>query len=273
MTWCLGKAPTLATQAVLFSLAHHADHWGITYIGQATVASECSCRVATVSTNLKKLEEAGLVARVQRRDIGGRRTSDHVVLAPLAEDRGGMANADKLAREKHPNEVCDLAQSQLALGASRDRTSDTPDGNQLTPDGQPTYARRTRTDRELKEELKEERAGEEELVPDPVAIALKAWIVKGLTDQRGGIPPRVTKDWGRAARELAPKPRAEFKAVVGWAWANPYWFKRTNTLPKLAQQYPELRAEWFAAQQQARSRPQRRDEPREVPKARHVSYT
>lgn len=109
ITWALGKAPNLASQAVLFALANHANEWGITFVGQDTVAEECSCRRATVTANVTKLEEAGLVARFHRRDAGGRRTSDVIVVAPLAADRGALRDAEKQAASMFAPEVCAAA--------------------------------------------------------------------------------------------------------------------------------------------------------------------
>lgn len=109
ITWSLGKAPSLASQAVLFSLANYADEWGITFVGQERLADDCACRKATITSNMTKLEEAGLIARVRRHDTRGRRTSDVVVLAPLAADRAPMADADKRAESVYSPEVCALA--------------------------------------------------------------------------------------------------------------------------------------------------------------------
>lgn len=128
ITWSLGRAASVASQATLFVLANYADEWGVTYVGQDKLAADCSCRKATISENLKRLEDAGLIGRVQRRDAKGRRTSDHVVLAPLASDRGAMADADKRAREKHPAEVCDLARQDTVGVSGRPDTLDGASG-------------------------------------------------------------------------------------------------------------------------------------------------
>lgn len=109
MSWAKGRSETIASQAILFAISDYADEWGITYVGQDTLADDCSCRKATVADNLKRLEGLHLIARVRRHDQRGHRTSDHIVLAPLAADRGGMRDADKRATEKHPAEVVELA--------------------------------------------------------------------------------------------------------------------------------------------------------------------
>lgn len=132
MEWSKGKAPTIASQAILFAAADYADEWGITYAGQDTLAADCSCRKATVADNLKRLEEHRVIARVRRHDQKGHRTSDHIVLAPLAGERGGMRDADKRATEKHPPEVCALARRLVTPGVTG---LDTPDGRLDTPHG------------------------------------------------------------------------------------------------------------------------------------------
>lgn len=134
MSWAKGKAPTLASQAILLMLGNYADEWGVTYIGQESLADDLSCRKATISDNLAKLEGQQLIGRVRRHDAKGRRTSDHVVLAPLAADRGAMRDADKRAYEKHPEEVCALARRQGTPSVSGSERA--PD----TPDGEPRYA-------------------------------------------------------------------------------------------------------------------------------------
>lgn len=133
ITWALGKAPNLASQAVLFSLANYANEWGITFVGQDTIAVDCSCRRPTVTANMTKLEDDGLIARVRRHDPGGRRTSDVIVLAPRWADRAPMASADKAAESMFSAEVCALARlgspgvpSPDSLGSDDDRLG-TPD--------------------------------------------------------------------------------------------------------------------------------------------------
>lgn len=133
ITWALGRASSLATQAVLFSLANHADEWGITYVGQDTVAEECSCRRPTVTTNMTRLEEEGLIARIRRHDGAGRRTSDLVVLAPLHAERGALRDVDKRAASMYPAAVCDLARLGTPRGHRGLRSLGTPHESLGTP--------------------------------------------------------------------------------------------------------------------------------------------
>ena len=126
ISWALGKAGAvdstqakLGSQAVLLVLANYADQWGITFVGQDTLAQDCAgVSDRTIRTHLTYLEEAGLIARFHRNDQRGNRTSDTTVLAPLAEDRGQMQDAheDKLALEKHPEEACRVAQRNTSSG-------------------------------------------------------------------------------------------------------------------------------------------------------------
>lgn len=139
ITWALGKAPNLASQAVLFALANYADEWGITFVGQDTVATDCACRRPTVTANMAKLEDDGLIARVRRHDAGGRRTSDIVVLAPNAPNRGSLLDADKRAGSVFSADVCALARQgttgepRLDRQGSSDESLGTPDESLGTP--------------------------------------------------------------------------------------------------------------------------------------------
>lgn len=130
ITWALGRAPSIAAQAVLFSLANHADEWGITFVGRDTVARECACRAATVTANLAKLQDEGLIRRFERRP-GGRRTSDVIVLAPEYANRGEMADADRHARSFYSADVCAAARG--TRGAPSLRNEGSVDVSQGTP--------------------------------------------------------------------------------------------------------------------------------------------
>jgi hypothetical protein len=93
---------------LLVALANYADKSGVCYPGRAALAKDCECRVETVTANMAKLVEAGLVVKKERRRKDGdrRRTSDYTVLAPLALDRGGMVDADP---EEVPDAIAALA--------------------------------------------------------------------------------------------------------------------------------------------------------------------
>jgi hypothetical protein len=111
MRWARGKAPSAGAQLLLFGLADRADPQGITYVGQETLAADCSCGETAVRENLRRLERHGLIARLRRHDSRGHRTSDFVVLAPLHSDRGEMVDVDDddIERERYPVEVGSLA--------------------------------------------------------------------------------------------------------------------------------------------------------------------
>ena len=85
-----GSGPKLT----LMLLASHAWPNGITYVGRATLAEVSECRPATVTANLARLEDAGLIWRGQRRRANGSRSTDWIVLAPSSPDRGAMPDAD-----------------------------------------------------------------------------------------------------------------------------------------------------------------------------------
>lgn len=99
-----GSGPKL----VLMMISNHVDKYGVGFAGRKLLASECECRDATISANLAKLEEAGLIQRFQRRRANGSRTSDWIVLGPLAADRGKMLDADA---DEYPSYIVEAARS------------------------------------------------------------------------------------------------------------------------------------------------------------------
>lgn len=107
MQWARGRASSATTQLVLFGLADRSDPHGITYVGQATIAEDCSCGVRTVRENLARLEREGVIARFRRTNSKGWRTSDYIVLGPHHEDRGPMEDVtdDELDVNRYPAEV------------------------------------------------------------------------------------------------------------------------------------------------------------------------
>lgn len=111
MQWARGKASTAFSQLILFGIADHASPEGIAYPSQATLARVCSCGERTVREHLALLEESGLIARVRRHSMAGYRTSDYMILAPLAEDRGDMPDVEQeeIDHGRWPEAVGNLA--------------------------------------------------------------------------------------------------------------------------------------------------------------------
>lgn len=142
------RAPSGGCKLLLMMLANSADTYGCTFVGQVLLAERCQCERETVSRNMAKLRDAGLIASAQRRRANGSRTSDWTVLAPNADDRGPMGDAPL---EEFPQMVTDLARvgrpeqddaltqaARLVHEQSRDeRSRDAgPDGH-VTPEGGP----------------------------------------------------------------------------------------------------------------------------------------
>lgn len=93
-------------KCVLLVVANHAMPDGVCFPGRNTLAAECECRPETVTAHLAALEEQGLIARHQRRRVNGSRTTDWIVLAPGAKDRGEMHDPNP---EEYPDYICELA--------------------------------------------------------------------------------------------------------------------------------------------------------------------
>lgn len=85
--------------AALFAIADYADVYGITFVGQATLASDCGCHRRTFIKDLNELEKARLITRVRSHDDGGHRGLNYIVVAANWDDRGKLIDA--------PDEACD----------------------------------------------------------------------------------------------------------------------------------------------------------------------
>lgn len=94
---------------VLVAIANVADKAGVGFPGRVTLAQATASRPETVSENLGRLADAGLIARVQRRRGNGSRTSDWIILAPHHPDRAPMADA--LPDDYPDDEVANLART------------------------------------------------------------------------------------------------------------------------------------------------------------------
>jgi hypothetical protein len=132
ITWAY-RQPDLSTGAksLLVAIANCADASGVGFPGRERLAFWCACTPATISANLKQLERAGLVARFPRRRRNGSRTSDWIVLAPLARERAPLLDADP---DEYPEDVA---------AAARQGSSDSLEQNSLHKDDAPGQVKKT----------------------------------------------------------------------------------------------------------------------------------
>lgn len=91
---------------LLAMIANHAGKSGVAFPGRGTLSEECCYRPASVTDNMALLVEGGWLARFDRRRANGSKTSDWLVLAPNAEDRGEMTDADE---HEYPAEIASVA--------------------------------------------------------------------------------------------------------------------------------------------------------------------
>jgi hypothetical protein len=89
-------------------LSNTADPSGICYPGHELLARRCCCSTRTIVRQMQGLETAALVKRHERRRRNGSRTSDWIVLAPHADDRSPMLDANN---REYPEAVAALARS------------------------------------------------------------------------------------------------------------------------------------------------------------------
>lgn len=94
-TWVAGQCElTAGEKLLLFAIANRVDECGVGFPGRARLAREACCRPETITVNMKKLAERGLITRFERRRENGSRTSDWLVLAPGFADRAPLEDAE-----------------------------------------------------------------------------------------------------------------------------------------------------------------------------------
>lgn len=155
-TWAFDQQNMASgTKLLLVCIANIADEYGICYPGRTLLAERCCSTTKTVSEHLHRLEERQLLARIGRRRPNGSRTSDFIILAPLAGDRAPMRDAPD---EEFPEPVAALAKSlnllspndsspnDLVGGQGKNSGSPEPSGNsQNSPPVVPPEGGRTGT--------------------------------------------------------------------------------------------------------------------------------
>jgi hypothetical protein len=106
-TWAIKQAGlSPGAKLLLLVLAEHADPAGVGFTSREIHATECCYTKQSVTANMGKLKQAGLVRTFERRRRNGSRTSDWWVLAPGAGDRGDMYDA---SRDEYPAVISDAA--------------------------------------------------------------------------------------------------------------------------------------------------------------------
>lgn len=106
MSWALDqKLDDDGLKVLLIAMGDAADDNGVTIKGQVALAKKLTRSDRTIRERMRRLEEMGLIARVQRRRPNGSRTSDYSVMAPNAASRAPMVEGDG---EELPQVVVDL---------------------------------------------------------------------------------------------------------------------------------------------------------------------
>lgn len=125
---------TTGAKCLLLLIANHASPSGVCFPGRHALAAECECRPETITANLARLEKVKLIWRHQRRRANGSRTSDWIVLGPLAKNRGEMVNADP---EEYPHYIAEMARR----GSGEDFSPESDRSGQVSSTGSPEVVR------------------------------------------------------------------------------------------------------------------------------------
>lgn len=97
ITWALGiEVKSTAHKAVLIVIANYADADGFCWPSQKLVAKQAACSERTVRNVLSDLEDAGIIARTERRRADRTFTTDgiHLQMKPAAKSAGGTQRQD-----------------------------------------------------------------------------------------------------------------------------------------------------------------------------------
>ena len=93
------EAKSSSEKAILLALANYAGGDGRCHPGQESIAKKASCTDRTVRTVLADLEARGIIAREERRRKDGYRTSDSIVIVPLATSPEDIAGKEESHRK------------------------------------------------------------------------------------------------------------------------------------------------------------------------------
>lgn len=107
-------------KCLLLLIANHADPAGVCFPGRIELAREAECRPETISAGLADLEARGLLSRHDRRRVNGSKTTDWIVLAPGAVDRGEMRDADP---DAYPPYIVEKAMNRVGMDSSPEESS------------------------------------------------------------------------------------------------------------------------------------------------------
>lgn len=105
LEWAVGQRGVGRGKGLLIVLANRAGDDGVCFPGREMLAQEAECHRSTITQQMCDLELRGLIRRCRRQRVNGSRTSDWIVLAPQAVDRGRMTAAG----HKRPQQVAALA--------------------------------------------------------------------------------------------------------------------------------------------------------------------
>lgn len=109
ITWALNvEVKSSAHKAVLIVIANYADADGFCWPSQKTVAKQAACSERTVRNVLSDLEDAGIIARTERRRPDRTFTTDGISLQmkPAAKSAGGVHRQDTPTAEPADGRIC-----------------------------------------------------------------------------------------------------------------------------------------------------------------------
>lgn len=119
ITWAMKQRVGNGTaKLLLIALANHADHEGICWPSQASLAAVCEVSVRSVREYLLRLEMVGLIAREERRRGDGTRASD---LIRLCIDMAAMQAAIPAASAEKPRRNNQAANPAAGLSSGKIR--------------------------------------------------------------------------------------------------------------------------------------------------------
>lgn len=109
ITWALNvEVKSAAHKAVLIVIANYADADGFCWPSQKTVAKQAACSERTVRNVLSDLEDAGIIARTERRRPDRTFTTDGISLQmkPAAKSAGGVQRQSEPTANPADGKIC-----------------------------------------------------------------------------------------------------------------------------------------------------------------------
>lgn len=216
------KTGDMTTKAVLLVLGELVDDTGITFRDQSFLAEILECSRATINRALKKLEEAGLIAREQRyEDDTHKRKADviHLRLDQQSHVTQSYTDPPEPCNSESQSHVTESYSLKDNLTTKQERTPEplAEGGPEQAPDGA-LFS--------VEDDSEQYR---------PLCLRLAGHVEANL-----GTKVTVKKNWLDACRRMLTvdeRDPGQVEALMDWALQEPFWKERIQSMESFRKHY------------------------------------